>query len=96
MAGSPLAFEIGRTNKFITKGLSQVVMDMKGGDIREALIPAEEGYGSVGISLPQGSVLPGSQLLYEVELLRCQKFTIGLACCSEESFPCIKNPEGVP
>ncbi len=37
----------------------------------------------------QGSVPPNAKLLYEVELLRCQKFTLGLACCSEASFPCI-------
>lgn len=88
-AGTPLAFEVGRTNKFITPGLTQVVAAMSGGDVTRAVVPASLGYGSNGIQLPQGEVPPNSKLVYEVEILRCQTFTLGLACCSEASFPCI-------
>ncbi|GAX73796.1 hypothetical protein CEUSTIGMA_g1247.t1 [Chlamydomonas eustigma] len=88
-AGNPLAFQVGQTNKYITEGLTQVVETMAGGDLKLAVVPAYLGYGSAGMTLPQGGVPPGSRLFYEVELLRCQNFTLGLACCSEESFPCI-------
>ena len=40
----------------------------------------------VGVAVPHFTVM-----LYccHVPLCRCQKFTLGLACCSEASFPCI-------
>ena len=46
--------------------------------------------------MPQGSVPQDAKLYYEVELLRCQTFTIGLACCSEEAFPCIDKDKAPP
>lgn len=49
-----------------------------------------------GEKLPQGRVPPGTSLFYEVELLRCQSFPVGLACCPDEKYPCIpKGEEGL-
>jgi len=95
-AGTPLAFQMGQTNKYVPEGLMQTVESMKGGDVRLAVVPASLGYGASGMKLAQGSVPPNAKLYYEVELLRCQTFTIGLACCSDASFPCIKNQGDLP
>uniref|UniRef100_A0A7R9VC62 peptidylprolyl isomerase n=1 Tax=Chlamydomonas euryale TaxID=1486919 RepID=A0A7R9VC62_9CHLO len=88
-ADQPLAFQIGRANKYVPEGISQLVELMTEGDKRMAILPAALAYGSTGASLPQGSVPPDARLLYEVELLRCQQMSMGLACCTESSFPCI-------
>lgn len=73
-------------------GGTQVVESMRGGSVRLAVVPPALGYGAVYSSLAQGRVPPNSSLYYEVELLRCQQFTIGLACCSDAAYPCIKQP----
>lgn len=42
---------------------------------------------------PVRRVPPNAPLYYEVSLLRCQTFNLGLACCADADFPCIKKPE---
>lgn len=67
---------------------------MHGGDVKLAVVPADLGYGTAGVRFRSGAVVPPSQpLYYEVSLLRCQTFPVGLACCADPDWPCIKNPE---
>ncbi len=72
---------------------------MTGGSVRLAVVPPALGYAGTGAALRQGRVPPQAKLFYEITLLRCQKFTIGLACCVDDKYPCIKLPppgEGAP
>lgn len=39
----------------------------------------------------QGSVPPNADLYYEIELLRCQQVSLGLACCPDDSYPCLDD-----
>ncbi|KAL6753556.1 hypothetical protein V8C86DRAFT_2725366 [Haematococcus lacustris] len=97
-AGAPLAFTIGTTNKYVPEGLTQVVEGMEGGSIRLAVLPPSLGYGDQSMELPGGVRIPArSTLYYEVELLRCQGISLGLACCTEATFTgnagsCIQEP----
>ncbi|GLC33400.1 hypothetical protein PLESTB_000071500 [Pleodorina starrii] len=91
---APLAFQLGTTNKLVTEGLAQVVETMRGGDVKLAVVPPSLGYGSDGVKFKSGRrVPPNAPLYYEVSLLRCQTFSVGMACCSDADFPCIKKPE---
>ncbi|GIL52803.1 hypothetical protein Vafri_8573 [Volvox africanus] len=91
---APLAFQLGTTNKYVTEGLAQVVETMRGGDVKLAVVPPSLGYGSRGVTFKSGArVPPNAPLYYEISLLRCQNFPVGLACCSEADFPCVKNPK---
>jgi hypothetical protein len=67
---------------------------MRGGDVKLAVVPPSLGYGSRGVSFKSGGRVPAdSALYYEIRLLRCQNFPMGLACCADADFPCIKNPQ---
>ncbi|KAG2431712.1 hypothetical protein HXX76_009211 [Chlamydomonas incerta] len=91
---APLAFQLGTTNKYVTEGLEQVVQTMKSGDVKLAVVPPSLGYGARGVTFKSGQrVPPNAPLYYEVSLLRCQTFNLGLACCADADFPCIKKPE---
>ncbi|KAG2449510.1 hypothetical protein HYH02_005654 [Chlamydomonas schloesseri] len=91
---APLAFQLGTTNKYVTEGLEQVVETMKSGDVKLAVVPPSLGYGARGVTFKSGKrVPPNAPLYYEVSLLRCQTFNLGLACCADADYPCIKKPE---
>ncbi|PNG99872.1 Peptidyl-prolyl cis-trans isomerase FKBP17-2, chloroplastic, partial [Tetrabaena socialis] len=69
-----------------------VVETMRSGDVKLAVVPPSLGYGAQGVAFKSGRrVPPNARLYYEVNLLRCQSMTMGLACCSDADFPCIKK-----
>jgi len=97
--GAPIAFQVGTSNKLVPEGLSQIVEGMEAGSVRLAVLPAELGYQDQPVKMPGGvTVPPNTKLYYEVELLRCETFTLGLACCTEGAFnrnggSCVKSKD---
>ncbi|KXZ54520.1 hypothetical protein GPECTOR_4g585 [Gonium pectorale] len=89
---SPLAVQLGTTNKLVTEGLAQVLETMRSGDVKLAVVPPSLGYGASGVTFKSGRrVPPNAPLYYEIRLLRCQTFSMGMACCADADFPCIKK-----
>jgi peptidylprolyl isomerase len=60
--GDPLEFKIGQ----VIAGWNEMLMDMKKGEIRLAIIPPELGYGARGYP---GIIPPNSFLVFEIELV---------------------------
>jgi FKBP-type peptidyl-prolyl cis-trans isomerase len=51
----------------VITGWDQAVMGMRVGEVREAKIPAKEGYGEEGF--PAWGIPPGGTLLFQIEVL---------------------------
>eukprot|EP01023_Acetabularia_acetabulum_P059204 TRINITY_DN7113_c0_g2_i1.p2 TRINITY_DN7113_c0_g2~~TRINITY_DN7113_c0_g2_i1.p2 ORF type:complete len:256 (-),score=20.98 TRINITY_DN7113_c0_g2_i1:572-1339(-) len=90
--GVPIVGELGITNKGIPDGLQDVIRTMNAGSRRLVIVPAGLAFGSdKSTSMPKANVPPNSVLYYDIELLRCQKLQLGLACCPEEQYPCFAD-----
>ena len=63
--GRPFRFSVGVGQ--VIKGWDEAVMDMKQGEKRLVIIPANLGYGSRGAG---SSIPPNSILIFEIELLK--------------------------
>eukprot|EP01025_Chloroclados_australasicus_P018083 TRINITY_DN1935_c0_g2_i3.p2 TRINITY_DN1935_c0_g2~~TRINITY_DN1935_c0_g2_i3.p2 ORF type:complete len:223 (-),score=35.32 TRINITY_DN1935_c0_g2_i3:532-1200(-) len=86
--GVPIVGELGISNKGIPEGLQDVIATMNAGSRRLVIVPASLGLGQETVQMPKANVPGNSVLYYDVELLRCQKLKLGLACCSEDKYPC--------
>ncbi|KAK3278010.1 hypothetical protein CYMTET_14020 [Cymbomonas tetramitiformis] len=87
-AGTPLIWTLGIQNEFVSEGLEEAVLSMRRGGLRLAAVPPSIGYGNNNGPSPLSRRWKNSWLKYEIELLRCTQLPEGLACCSDDNFPC--------
>jgi U3 small nucleolar RNA-associated protein 21 len=55
----------------VIKGWDQGCLGMKVGEIRDLIIPADEGYGTKGF--PAWGIPPGGTLMFEIEVLKINR-----------------------
>mmetsp|Transcript_5621 Transcript_5621/g.19050 ORF Transcript_5621/g.19050 Transcript_5621/m.19050 type:complete len:238 (+) Transcript_5621:920-1633(+) len=84
----PIFFTVGVATEAVPEGLGEALGSMRAGSRSLVVVPPSLGYGARGGQGPLGRVPGGSQLYYEVEILRCVPVEGTLACCADEAFPC--------
>eukprot|EP00929_Paragymnodinium_shiwhaense_P032151 TRINITY_DN1787_c0_g1_i1.p1 TRINITY_DN1787_c0_g1~~TRINITY_DN1787_c0_g1_i1.p1 ORF type:complete len:296 (-),score=43.04 TRINITY_DN1787_c0_g1_i1:111-998(-) len=97
--GKPISFSLGVQPEGITDGLQEGIASMRYGGQRIVEVPYEMGYPQ-GVARAyakpplRGPIPLRTDLLYEVELLRCNDWGIDgrtmTICCSDKAYPC--NP----